>query len=345
MVGAAYAELAIPQGGSGEYYGGMLCILPSGCVVCSEVASSKCEFIIMKPIARFAVVIGVLGTVATMAAADDNAAARRAVLLRSYGTYAGDMRKPDGRLDCERLIAELGEMHATTYNFLIARGKEDWEDLHTFLPLAKARGLRVWVTVLPPSESPPRTKNFSEPFRLDYEKWAGELAALSTREPALVAWSIDDFAYNSSTFTPEAMQKIIAAQRAKNPQFAFVPCIYFKQATPAFAAKYREFFDGILFPYRSESTKAGFEDAKSVVAEVQALKERFGGDLPIIVDIYATRHSRLGPSTPAYVEQVMNCAYPVADGVHIYRHQNKLDANEREKYDIVERVMGSWAAK
>lgn len=287
--------------------------------------------------------LGTLLLCVANAPADDNSAARRAALLHSYGTYAGELRKTDGHLDCERLIAELGKMRATTYNFLIARGKSDWDDLHTFLPLAKAKGLRVWVTLLPPSESPPRTKNFSEPFRLDFEKWASELADLSTREPALVAWSIDDFAYNASTFTPETMQKITAAQRAKNPKFAFVPCIYFKQATPAFVAKYREFFDGILFPYRSESTKAGFQDAKSVATEVKKLRERFGAEFPIIVDIYATRHSQLGSSTPAYVEQVMNFAYPVADGVHVYRHQNKLDANEREKYDIIQRVMSSWA--
>jgi hypothetical protein len=278
-------------------------------------------------------------------AADEAAAARRAALLHSYGTYAGDIRTADKHLDHQRLLAELSEMRATSYNYLIAGAATDWEDLHTLLPLAKEKGIRVWVTLLPPSESPPHTKRYSEPFRLDYEKWAAELAELSTHEPALVAWSIDDFAYNVGVYTPEAMKKIIAAQRAKNPKFAFAPCIYYKHATPAFVAKYREFFDGILFPYRSESTKPGFQDADSVVAEVKTLKERFGSDFPIIVDIYATRHSKLGPSTPQYVEQVMKLAYPVADGVHIYRHQNKLDPSQREKFEIVERVMSSRAGK
>ncbi len=278
-------------------------------------------------------------------AADEDAAARRAVLLHSYGTYAGEMRTPEKHLDHQRLLAELSDMRATTYNYLIAGAATDWDDLHTFLPLAREKGIRVWVTLLPPSESPPRSKRYSEPFRLDYAKWAAELAALSAHEPALVAWSIDDFAYNVGIYTPEAMKTIIAAQRAKNPKFAFVPCIYYKHATPAFVAKYREFFDGILFPYRSESTKAGFQDAESVVAEVKTLKERFGSDFPIIVDIYATRHSKLGPSTPRYVEQVMKLAYPVADGVHIYRHQNKLDPTQREKFEIVQRVMSSWAGQ
>ena len=114
------------------------------------------------------------------------------------------------------------------------------------------------------------------------------------------------------------------AERSSRPsarrihKFAFVPCVYYKQATPTFAKHYGEFLDGILFPYRSESTTAGFRcDAGRARSEntKAALRPRF----PIIVDIYATRHSRLGPSTPEYVEQVMKLAYPVADGVHIYQ--------------------------
>ncbi|HVT30848.1 MAG TPA: hypothetical protein VHE81_22775, partial [Lacipirellulaceae bacterium] len=87
---------------------------------------------------------------------------------------------------------------------------------------------------------------------------------------------------------------------------------------------------------------AGLTDATQVAPEVRALKTRFGHDFPIIVDIYATRHSRLGSSTPSYVEQVMQLAHPVADGVHIYRHQDKHKPGEREKYEIIQRVMSSW---
>ncbi len=276
-----------------------------------------------------------------LARAEDAATVRREALLHSYGTYAGKLRALDGHMDTTRLLNELAEMHANSYNWLIARAKTDWEDLHTFLPLARQQGVRVWVTLLPPSESSP--KHNSGPFRQNYEKWATELAGLSVREPALVAWSIDDFAYNLKTaFTPKAMRKIVTAQRAKNPQFAFVPCVYYRQATTAFVRQYRELLDGILFPYRSESTTAGFTDAKSVVSEVHTLKERFGHDFPIIVDIYASRHSRLGSSTPEYVEQVMKLAYPVADGVHIYRHQNKRDPKQRVKYEIIRRAMSSW---
>ncbi|HEX5470379.1 MAG TPA: hypothetical protein VFW73_00750 [Lacipirellulaceae bacterium] len=284
-----------------------------------------------------------LAPLTTLAAQNGAAAARRDALRQSYGTYAGDIRKTDGHIDTTRLLADLGMLHANTYNFLISHGATDWDDLHTFLPLAQKNGIRVWVTLLPPSESPPRTKVFSEPFRLNYEKWAAELAALSAREPALVAWSVDDFAYNLKTaFTPNHMWAIIAAQRAKNPKFAFVPCVYYKQATPQFARTYGSFLDGILFPYRSESTIAGLTDATQVAPEVKTLKARFGGDFPIIVDIYASRHSRFGTSTPNYVEQVMELAHPVADGVHIYRHQDRRKPRERAKFEVIQRVMSSW---
>jgi hypothetical protein len=278
-----------------------------------------------------------------IALADDVVAARRQALEHSYGTYACDKRTANGHMDFAAILSDLHELHANTYNFLIAPSANDWDDLHAFLPLAKENGIRVWVTLLPPSESPPKTKHYSEPFRLDYEKWAAELAALSAREPALVAWSVDDFGYNlKETFTPAKMRAIIAAQRAKNPNFAFVPCVYYKQATPAFAKTYGAFLDGILFPYRSESTVAGFADATQVAPEVKTIKQRFGQDFPVIVDIYATRHSRLGASTPIYVEQVMKLAHPVADGVHIYKHQDKNKPGEREKYEVILREMSSW---
>jgi hypothetical protein len=274
---------------------------------------------------------------------DDAAAARRDALRKSYGTYSGAIRKPDGRLELTRLIRELGEIGANNYNFLIGRADADWDDLHTLLPLAREHGIRVWATIMPPSESPPRARRYSEPFRLDFEKWASEFAALSKREPALVAWSIDDFAHNLKTFTPDLMTRVIAAQRKANPNFAFAPCVYFRQATPKFATTYGPFCDGLLFPYRSDSTTSGFDDATQVASEVRALKQRFGQDFPIVVDVYATRHSQLGLSTATYVEQVMNLAYPVADGVHIYCHQDQHKPAEVEKYNLVKRIMSSWA--
>jgi hypothetical protein len=299
----------------------------------------------IRPYSGFVLVFSLLWLAQASAGETGDATARRQALSHSYGTYGANLRTPDGHIDSQRLLADLAELHANTYNWLIAGAATDWDDLHKFLPLAREHVIRVWVTLLPPSESSPKTKHFSEPFRLDYEEWVRELAALSAREPALVAWSVDDFAYNLKAFTPERLRTILAGGREKNPNFAFVPCVYFKQATPAFAKRYGKLVDGILFPYRSESTKAGLVDATQVAREVRMLKARFGKGFPIIVDIYATRHSRLGASTPEYVGQVMKLAQPVADGIHIYRHQDKNNPKEREKHEVIRREMSAWGGR
>jgi len=275
-----------------------------------------------------------------LTAADEPAAVDRTQAIRgSFATYDGEPRDKDGRVDVPRLISELAELRVNTYHWLIAHTSTDWDDLHRFLPAAREKGIRVWVCLLPPSESPPRGKHFSEPFQLDYERWAVELAKLSVQEPNLVAWSIDDFTHNLDFFTPEKMQKILGPAREINAKLAFVPCTYFPKATPKFAEQYRGLIDGLLFPYRHESVKANLADASLVESEVRKLKEIVGPAVPVIVDVYATAHSRLGDSTPAYVKEVMVSAKSFADGVHVYCHQRPGS----EKYRIVKELFGEWA--
>ncbi len=265
----------------------------------------------------------------------------RAKPLRGcFGTYDGEPRLPNGRMDIDRLVNELIEIRVNTYNFLLAHAATDWDDLQLFLPRARGQGIRVWVTLLPPSESPPRTKHYSEPFRMDYERWGAEIARLSLKEPNLVAWSIDDFVHNLAVYTPDQMRRIIEQSRAINPKLAFVPCCYFKQTSPKFAADYAGLFDGVLFPYRHESGGANLTDPSLVESEVARLKELFGPNVPIIVDVYATRHSRLGDSTPEYVRQVMTAARRSADGVLIYCHQDK--ARSPQKYQIIKELFHGW---
>ena len=248
-----------------------------------------------------------------------DAQARRAAVRGAIGTYAGIPCGPDGKVDFDRLLRELDDIRANTYHWLIARAGTDWEDLHRFLPLAREKGLRVWVTLLPPSES--RPNHYSEPFRLDYERWAEELAKLAAREPALVAWSVDDFAYNLKIMTPDRMRAAVAVSRKIAPKFAFVPCVYYKQVTPKFCRDYAGTFDAILFPYRSESTQANLSDPAQVGTETNRIREMAGG-VPVILDVYATAHSRLGDSTPEYVKAVIESGLRCADGVLIYRHQD-----------------------
>ena len=283
-----------------------------------------------------AVLLGTLALFSAAAAESPAAPDRTAALRGTLGTYAGIPRLADHRANLPLLLQQLAELGANTYNFLVWHEPTDWEDLQRFLPLARAQNLRVWVSLVPPSESPPKAKSFSEPYRLDYTRWAKEIAQLSLAHPNLVAWSIDDFAHNLTVFTPATLGTMLAAARAVNPKLAFVPCLYFRQLTPKFAAAYGDLVDGVLFPYRNESIKADLKDPGQVATEISRVRQLFRPGLPVIIDVYASRHSSLGASTPAYVAAVLEAGRAQGDGVMVYCHQNP--ATEAEKYAATRRA-------
>ena len=107
--------------------------------------------------------------------------ARASVLKGVRATYCRAPRLPNGRVDVGLLVNQLSDIHANTYSFCIHSGPDDWGDLQLFLPEARKHGILVWGSVVPPSESPPKSKSYAEPFRLDYDRWAVEFAKL---EPA-----------------------------------------------------------------------------------------------------------------------------------------------------------------
>ncbi len=268
---------------------------------------------------------------------------RSRFITNSYGTYDGEPRKGNGRVNIERLIRELSDVKANTYNWLIWHAATDWEDLKIFLPVARRHGIRVWVTLVPPSESPPRTKFYSEPFRLDYERWGEEIARLSITEPNLVAWSIDDFTHNLEILNPERMEEVLNIAHEINPELAFVPCSYYPKITAAFISDYKGIIDGILFPYRHESAGANLKDPSLLPQEMKEIKKITGASVPVVVDVYATGHSSLGNSTPQYVRDVMTLARRYADGVLIYCHQDPEKAPE--KYGIIRELFREWTGK
>ena len=248
------------------------------------------------------------------------------------GTYSSPPRLENKRVDVKKLIAQLKDLNANTYNFLIWTNEDDWADLQLFLPLAKKNKINVWVSLVPPSESQPKAKWNSEPYKLDYITWANEIAKLSKQHSNLVAWSIDDFAHNLKVYTPEYLQKMMDNARAVNPKLLFIPCIYYRQADKNFADKYGHLIDGILFPYRAESKGANLQDATVVKTEIENVRKLFTG-LPVYLDVYSTAHSRLGASTPEYVRDVVAEGMKYADGVLIYTHPNPL--KEIEKYNYI----------
>jgi len=263
--------------------------------------------------------------------------AAEAVNLRgALGTYANPPRLENGRVDMRRLISELKDIHADTYHWLIYKNYNDWDDLKIFLPLAQKARLKVWVTIVPPTESKPIASWSSEPFCMDYERWATELAKLSLAQPNLVVWSIDDFVHNLKFYTPEYVEKLVGAAHGINPKLAFVPCCYFSQITPLFVKNYSRFLDGILFPYRAESLGRNLQDATQVENEIAKVRELFGNtEFPVFLDIYATAHSKLGASTPEYLEEVLARGRRSADGIMIYCHQDPVKSPA--KYKIIKK--------
>lgn len=249
------------------------------------------------------------------------------------GTYSSPPRLENKRVDTKKLVEQLKDLNANTYNFLVWTHETDWDDLKLFLPVAQKNKIDVWVSLVPPTESQPKAKWNSEPFKKDYERWATEIARLSKQYINLVAWSIDDFAHNLTVYTPEYLQKMLTSARTINPRLDFIPCLYYKQITRSFADKYGSMLDGILFPYRAESKGANLQDATAVKDEIENVRKLFKPGMPVLLDVYSTAHSRLGPSTPEYVHDVIVEGKKYADGVLIYTHPNPV--RETEKYNFV----------
>ena len=265
---------------------------------------------------------------------------RTSALFGTRATYCSVPRKADGRADVARLVSELTDIHANTYSFCIHTAETDWDDFKLFLPAARKAGIRVWASLVPPSESPPRTKMYAEPFRLDYQRWAVEFAKLSRQEPNFIAWSIDDFTHNLKSYNPDYLKNMLNSSRAINPKLAFVPCCYYPAITPQFVTNYCSLLDGILFPYRHESGGANLKDASLVEPELNKIKKLVGRNFPVILDIYASAHSRLGATTPQYVDEAMVAGHKAADGVMIYRHQDPTQ--NADKYAIMKRNFTAW---
>ena len=253
--------------------------------------------------------------------------------VMTLGTYAGLPRLSNGRTDMNTLISQLKELNANTYNWLIWQGANDWDDLILFMPLAKQNNISVWVTLVPPSESKPIAKWSSEPYGLDYVRWSREIAKLSVVYPNLTALSIDDFVHNLATYTPAYLGEMMKEIDKVNPNLKFIPCTYYKQITQDFANNYGSLLDGLLFPYRAESEGANLKNPDLVESEIAHIRSLFKKKLPIYIDIYASPHSKLGATTPAYVETVIKDGGEFADGVLIYIHPNPT--SDSEKFKII----------
>jgi len=170
------------------------------------------------------------------------------------GDYDAELRVPGGaHVDCQRLVRRLQDLGANTYMWLIWHNANDWADLHDFLPLARDAGITVWVYLVPHSETGLENPNYpySEPFRLDYVRWAQEIAKLSLQHDNLIGYVIDDFWTNFTPgrFSAEYVREMVEAGRAINPKIRFYPLMYFPQFNPRFANELAPLIDGCVAAY------------------------------------------------------------------------------------------------
>ncbi len=183
--------------------------------------------------------------------------------------YDAELRWPNsagapqaGRVNTELMVKRLRDLGTTTYYWLIWHQATDWDDLTAFLPAAAREHIQVWVYLVPPSEGPPHYPA-SEPFKLDYVRWAEEIARLSLRHPNLTGWVIDDFYANHSVFTPGYVKQMQSKARSLNPQLVFLPLMYFPEITAQFVEDYHEAIDGVVVAYPTDREE--IKEARSML--------------------------------------------------------------------------------
>ncbi len=185
--------------------------------------------------------------------------------------YDSEPRRADGHVDGDALLTRLKELHVTTYYWLVWHARTDWDDLKLFLSKAAQANIEVWVYLVPPTESAPREGNlYPEPFRLDYGRWAEEIARLSLQHTNLTGWVIDDFYANHEFFTPAAVRDFQGRAKRINPRLVFLPLMYFGEIRRAFVEDYREVIDGVVVAYPQgrediEQAWAILNDAATVI--------------------------------------------------------------------------------
>ncbi len=219
----------------------------------------------------------------------------------AVGDYDAQPRRPDGHVDVAFLAERLRELGANTYLWLVWHAPTDWEDLRAFLPLARENGIDVWVYLVPPSESPPHTGLWSEPYRLDFERWGEAIARLSLEFDNLKAWVIDDFVANRRVLTPARIAAIQARAKAIQPGLAFLPLLYFREVTREWVESYRTAIDGVVLAYAQDRDEidAAWSVLHDVVVELPG-EIRFPGSTPSEAGDFAAISQEVGvaPSGP-----------------------------------------------
>ncbi|MFH0957037.1 MAG: hypothetical protein V1813_04215 [Candidatus Aenigmatarchaeota archaeon] len=246
------------------------------------------------------------------------------------GVYGAPPRTQNGSLDMDRLFLKVSASGADTYNFLLTDTPRDLSELERLLPEAQRRGIKIWATILPPSELSPEMR--MDMRYVDYVGTAKKIAGLSVRYENLEAWSIDNVAVDSGFFTASYLSAITSGAKEANPELLFIPVVYYANVASSGFSERASFFDGVQFYYTH--FPAGESDESAVLLPMlQELRESFDGK--VVLGIYASPWSKDYPTSPSYVEQLLKLAKQHTDGAMIYTMDQ-----EGEKLAVVKGQFG-----
>jgi len=227
------------------------------------------------------------------------------------------------------------DQHAAGYIW----DEEQFASLERSLQAAADVGLKVWATLVPPSEKA-ELRRMPEPERRAYFVACVErFARLAVKYPNFVAFTCDDFSNDLGFFTPEVLGEMARRWRAICPRLAFVPLVYWPGVTKELFATRGEFIDGIVFHYRAESyppaiipgyDPKSFEMYGDVMRYELKRARQIAGDHVLICGIYIWYYKRgWGVLTPdeknPTVEHIvrdsvqkLDISHEYADGIRVY---------------------------
>jgi len=259
----------------------------------------------------------------------------------------------DKRTDIPRLMAALKNMGARDYLHLVWSKDlypNSWQDFKLLASEFQKAGLRLWLYLVPPSERPA-----PEPFGHDYVRWAEECARLAKIYPCIAGLCIDDFNGNVDKFTPAYCQEMMKAAHNIAPRLALLVTNYFGYYESTMAEHVRKgAIDGVVFPYFCP--QKNHSDTTLLMSQVetyrrwldeQTAKGGFSKTMPLIVMIYATKHSQSPDSPkPAFIQKCLEIGLDatgkgMADGVVTYC----LPKDKPEFLEAVVAAYKPWRAK
>jgi hypothetical protein len=257
-------------------------------------------------------------------------------------TQGYDFRKQPDKL--RPLMAAIRAQGFDTWDQMPRSAESLWDaaslgDLERTLEVAGDVGLKVWATLIPPSESE-TVARMPLPERQEYYYSIAErFARLAAKHPHFVAFTCDDFSLNNAFFTPPMLSEMARRWRAICPRLAFLPLLYYPGVSKDFFTRYGDYVDGIVFHFRSESYPPAVipaYDPKSfdmygdvMRYELKRVRE-MAGEHTVICGIYIGYY-RGGwgvlapdgqqPTTEHVIRdaaQKVGIAHPYADGVRVY---------------------------